>query len=106
MTSDGCLTGSVQFISITLSLLVSITNCYQFDFNLIEEESAGDLGYIFDPDYLPQQRQQFYQLCDLHSDALQAIINSNKGKEMQCNVSFTYIMLLITMTIYGQHHQR
>ena len=52
-------------------------------YRLPEDETA----YIFDPECLPQQRQQFFQLCDLHADSLQALIHTNDGRETRCNVS-------------------
>ena len=57
----------------------------------VTDETIDETAYIFDPNYLPQQRQQFYQLCDLHDDSLQAIIHNNDGKETKCHVSTIYM---------------
>ena len=56
-----------------------------------EEKSGTDsdvdnMAYIFTADRLPQQRQLFYQLCDLGEEGLQRIIHSNDGKETVCSV--------------------
>ncbi|KAM4695908.1 general transcription factor 3C polypeptide 5 isoform 3-T3 [Rhinophrynus dorsalis] len=40
--------------------------------------------YIFREGNLPPYRQMFYQLCDLHVESLQEIIQRNEGKEMEC----------------------
>lgn len=58
---------------------------------LTEEKSGADsdvdnMAYIFTADRLPQQRQLFYQLCDLREEGLQKIIHSNDGKETVCSV--------------------
>ena len=58
---------------------------------LTEEKSGADsdidnMAYIFIADRLPQQRQLFYQLCDLREEGLQKIIHSNDGKETVCSV--------------------
>uniref|UniRef100_A0A673CLD1 General transcription factor IIIC, polypeptide 5 n=1 Tax=Sphaeramia orbicularis TaxID=375764 RepID=A0A673CLD1_9TELE len=42
-------------------------------------------SYIFREGMLPPHRQMFYQLCDLHVDSIQKVIDENKGKEQMCD---------------------
>ncbi|XP_028317974.1 general transcription factor 3C polypeptide 5 [Gouania willdenowi] len=48
--------------------------------NLLKESS-----YIFREGMLPPHRQMFYQLCDLHVESIQALIEQNTGTEQHCD---------------------
>lgn len=41
--------------------------------------------YIFREGMLPPHRQMFYQLCDLHVDGIQKVVNLNQGLEKSCD---------------------
>lgn len=41
--------------------------------------------YIFKEGMLPPHRQMFYQLCDLHVDRIQKVVNVNQGLEKSCD---------------------
>ncbi|AWP14972.1 putative general transcription factor 3C polypeptide 5 [Scophthalmus maximus] len=42
-------------------------------------------AYIFQEGMLPPHRQMFYQLCDLHVESLQQVIEQNRGDEQVCD---------------------
>ncbi|XP_055009385.1 general transcription factor 3C polypeptide 5 isoform X2 [Boleophthalmus pectinirostris] len=42
-------------------------------------------AYIFREGMVPPHRQMFYQLCDLHVDSIQRVVNENKGLEKKCD---------------------
>ncbi|XP_033831972.1 general transcription factor 3C polypeptide 5 [Periophthalmus magnuspinnatus] len=42
-------------------------------------------AYIFREGMVPPHRQMFYQLCDLHVDSIQRVVNANKGLEKKCD---------------------
>lgn len=42
-------------------------------------------AYIFREGMLPPHRQMFYQLCDLHVDSIQKVVNVNQGLEKSCD---------------------
>uniref|UniRef100_A0A3B3ZRU7 General transcription factor IIIC, polypeptide 5 n=1 Tax=Periophthalmus magnuspinnatus TaxID=409849 RepID=A0A3B3ZRU7_9GOBI len=46
---------------------------------------AQESAYIFREGMVPPHRQMFYQLCDLHVDSIQRVVNANKGLEKKCD---------------------
>ncbi|KAM9840875.1 general transcription factor 3C polypeptide 5 [Aulostomus maculatus] len=44
-----------------------------------------DSSYIFREGMLPPHRQMFYQLCDLHLESIQQVIEQNNGSEQVCD---------------------
>ncbi|XP_029941208.1 general transcription factor 3C polypeptide 5 [Salarias fasciatus] len=42
-------------------------------------------SYIFKEGMLPPHRQMFYQLCDLHVESVQKVIEQNNGAEQECD---------------------
>uniref|UniRef100_A0A8C6UIN9 General transcription factor IIIC, polypeptide 5 n=1 Tax=Neogobius melanostomus TaxID=47308 RepID=A0A8C6UIN9_9GOBI len=46
---------------------------------------AQESAYIFREGMLPPHRQMFYQLCDLHVDRIQKVVNVNQGLEKSCD---------------------
>ncbi|KAK7896594.1 hypothetical protein WMY93_021919 [Mugilogobius chulae] len=42
-------------------------------------------AYIFREGMVPPHRQMFYQLCDLHVDRIQKVVNANNGQEKKCD---------------------
>ncbi|XP_029024968.1 general transcription factor 3C polypeptide 5 isoform X2 [Betta splendens] len=42
-------------------------------------------SYIFREGMLPPHRQMFYQLCDLHVESIQQVIEQNSGSEQACD---------------------
>lgn len=54
---------------------------------------------VFTADHLPNQRHLYYQLCDLRSDSLQAVIHANDGQEEICSVRHFQLLSCVSLVI-------
>lgn len=48
----------------------------------LDDKPAQDqnMAYVFTPNKMPQQKQLFYQICDLHDPEIQRLVSKNDGQ--------------------------
>ena len=69
-------------------------------------DSVDESSYIFTANKLPNQRQLFYQLCDLRDESLQRIIHSNDGTEAECTVRESRSKVLMKCLIVADNSHK
>lgn len=81
--------------SLSYTLPITVNKTVPQPVNVIQEGTSQEPGlasyqlkesaYIFKEGMLPPHRQMFYQLCDLHVDSIQKVVNVNQGLEKSCD---------------------